>query len=645
MSKYVVFFDICSVPIYLITICTTLFRRMTKGRSNKLYLLIVLLSFASVVWELLENLAYLREPPYSAESILYAKIVDYLYFMTRQSIIVVYIFFEFSMTKTWYRIRKHWKKLLILLPYLVFLGMLATNEFTKFVFDVNAEQGYVRGSQIYVLYISAFFYMIGGFLYLVVQKHTLDTGEWFSLLSIHIMNFVSIVFQYFYPSYLIESFATSLTLLFIVLYVQRPERQVEPGSGLPSYYAFCKELGKIKVTGQNNLIVIVTFRNAAEMSKYLKDTYLEYLQSVYEQIRIAARRERILCEVYLEQPGTFYILLDDEHYNPVQAIPEVRERIRKINTKIREMGAQPDTSIITVNFPNEISDLDELLRFGHNFARFADYSRVFNRAEAVISQRSYQIEAHLDDILNRAVSSGGLAIRYQPMLSVKENAFLSAEAVIDLTDEVYGKIDPELLMSAAEERGLSVLLGSRVMDEVFAFVGSSAMKQQSYRRIFLRLSVLQCMQLDLTDIVWSLRDKYRIDPSQIAFEIKESSYERISDTFNENLKKLSLQGYQIVLDGFGRGYSNMQNLLDMPIQAVKLDQSVVSGAASEGGRAMLKGIIDMIRQIPREVIAQGADTEETAEMLCGMGCDLVQGLYYGTASEEAVSSANTEIIG
>jgi hypothetical protein len=74
----------------------------------------------------------------------------------------------------------------------------------------------------------------------------------------------SVISQYFYPRYIIESFATSLTVLFVVLYVQRPEMQIDMSTGLPGYRAYCEEIGKIRVTGHDTRIVMISLRNAAE---------------------------------------------------------------------------------------------------------------------------------------------------------------------------------------------------------------------------------------------------------------------------------------------------------------------------------------------------------------------------------------------
>ncbi len=633
----VLYFDICAVPIFIIILCTAAFRKMTKGRSNKLFLLLLACAFIADAWELLDRLAYITYP-IGPEGQMWSKICEYFYFISRNGVNAVYIFYVISITKTWYRIKAWWRKLLLFLPYGGILFMLITNEFTGAVFTVSETSGYIRGSNIILVYVFAMCYMVFGTGYLLFHRYTLDRGSWWALMSMYLVNLAVVGVQYLFSFLLLESFATSLTLLFIVLFMQRPERQVDLTTGLPGYRAFCGEMAKIQATGQEVQVVILSITNAEEMASFLKDSFYTYIHATEEQVRLFARRERVAAEIYFEQPGNFYFILEDTSYNPVQAIPEIRDSVRRAGESILKTGARPDARIVTVHFPAEIDTVDELLRFGHNFPRFVDYNKIFTRASAVISDRTYRIEAHMDEILDRAVKSGGLKVRYQPIRDVRTGSFDSAEAVIELSDEVYGDIDADLLISAAEESGLIVRLGESVLEEAFSHASRDELSRAGLSRMYIRMSVNQVMQMDLTDTIWRLREKYRVDPEQIGFGIKESAYENMSSVFDENLRKLSMQGYTIVLDGFGRGYSNLRHLLDMPIKAVRLDRSIVATVSDERGKALFKGTVSMLRSIPLEVMAQGADDEETAQLLCDAGCDIIQGSYY------AVPAAMSELI-
>jgi hypothetical protein len=98
------------------------------------------------------------------------------------------------------------------------------------------------------------------------------------------------------------------------------------------------------------------------------------------------------------------------------------------------------------------------------------------------------------------------------------------------------------------------------------------------------------MQMNITDIIWNLREKYRVDPSHIGFEIRESAYENMSSVFNENLKKLSAQGYSIVLGELGtltpsitsRGAVTIKDFTTDYIQ--RLDANFIPGDALRGLR-------------------------------------------------------------
>ena len=88
-----------------------------------------------------------------------------------------------------------------------------------------------------------------------------------------------------------------------------------------------------------------------------------------------------------------------------------------------------------------------------------------------------------------------------------------------------------------------------------------------------------------------------------------------------------MQGYRIGLDGFGKGYSNIQHIIGLPVESVRLDSGLLDMAKDSKGRAMLEGCIKMLRGIPLEVVLSGVDDEETADMLVEMGCDMIQGEY------------------
>ncbi|MBR4760958.1 MAG: EAL domain-containing protein, partial [Lachnospiraceae bacterium] len=538
----------------------------------------------------------------------------------------LYIYYIFSATGTWYRIRSFWKKLIVALPYLGVLGLLATNEYTGWIFGFTPDAGYARGPLVLIVYALAAIYMIFGVIYLCLHKYALDIGSWIALISMYVFNFTAVAIQYFYNRLLIECYFTAITLLLAVLFIQRPEKQVDMSTGLRGYRAFCEEMGKIAATKQKIQVVIVCIRNARDMSRFMsEEIFYQYIHATEEQFRRFSKADKITLESYFEQPGTFYIIIEDANYNPVQVVSELRGKVKENTENLFGNGVRPDVKVVAVQFPDDIKDVGELLRFGHNFMRFANVDKSFVRCGSIVNQRAYQIEAHIDEVLSRAFENNALKIRYKPVWSVEEGKYVSARAEVFIDDPEYGIIDPEVLENAAGERGLSLVLGSHLIAKVFEFVGSNEMEEKGYEHISVSLSESQCMQMNLLDEIWHLQQQYKISPSRIEFSIKESAYEIVSKIHDDNIRKLSSQGYLFAIDSFGKGYSNMRHILDMPIHAVRLDKELIEAAKTgDSGKALLGGCIKMLLNIHLEVIACGLEDEQTRQMLTYMGCQFLE---------------------
>ncbi len=633
MSGNILCFGIASIPIYVILIIATISRRLTKGRANKLLILMICVAFGAALTDILGNLLTQRLPV-SEVKVALATVIDYFYFLFRDGIIVVYTYYLFSVTRKWYKINAFWKQLLILVPYLVMVVFLITNPKTHAIFNITTENGYERGELIIVLYIVALIYMIFGVAFLIANREMLILSEWISLGMLYVLNAIGVLIQYLVPELQIECYFTSMTLLFVVLFVQKAERQVDIITGLPSFYAFISEMGKINTTGQKVQVIIANINNADELRRYLGDkAYFGYLHSIERIIAAYAKKEKITNEIYFEAPGAFYIICEDLDYNPVQAIPEVRETVRKKSGNIFESGARFDLKVVSIKFPEDIETVYELLHFGHNFSRFA-HNKIYFHAKQIIETRAYQIEDKFDEILNKAIDNQKLKIGYEPIWSVQDEKIEYIEAVTSVEDDIYGEIDRVTLEEASRARGAGIILDEYTIEQVFAYVGAGNLANSGALFVVVHLSSALGMQKNFTERIWNLRSQYQVHPEQICFSIKEFGYDSVGEGLEDNIRKLSLQGYKLALDDYGIGYSNIKHLIEVPFCHVRLDKRMVSEMSSESGRALLSGMIQMLNNISLPAVVQGVDDWDTMEMLRGMGCNLMQGEYFKEKNSE-----------
>ncbi len=242
--------------------------------------------------------------------------------------------------------------------------------------------------------------------------------------------------------------------------------------------------------------------------------------------------------------------------------------------------------------------------------------------------RQYEIGARMDSILNRAIMERGFEMYYQPIYSVKDKSFTSAEALIRLKDDTYGAISPGLFIPAAESMGLILPIGEYVLETVFRFISHNNLKSLGLECIDINLSVAQCLQKGLPARIRQLQEEYQIDPAQVNFEITETTYDDIGNLAERNIQELVEMGYRFSLDDYGTGYSNMRRVSRLPLSIIKIDKSLVNDIRSESGWRIIKNVIRMMKDVDKKLVAEGVETEEDFLRLSELECDYIQGFYF-----------------
>ena len=115
----------------------------------------------------------------------------------------------------------------------------------------------------------------------------------------------------------------------------------------------------------------------------------------------------------------------------------------------------------------------------------------------------------------------------------------------------------------------------------------------------------------------------------LLLEITESAYTDDSEQIIETVNKLRGCGFRIEMDDFGSGYSSLNMLTSLPIDALKLDMKFIRGICESEKNERLVGImIEIARLLEVPVIAEGVETKEQMELLKKLGCDIIQGYYF-----------------
>ena len=623
-----IFFDICSIPLFVMILWVCVSRKMTKGSQNQMFITLTAVSLVCALADLFMELIVCQTPLNNLQ-IIAASALSYTYKLLRNSSIAIFFLLILSLTRTTTLIEKRWEKIVFSLPFCVAVLVLVQNLFTHNVFSVTALEGYRRGPLLMIHYAIAGIYAVAGTVYCVYCRRYLAMKKWISLLSLYIFAFAAIVVQYFRPDLLVEMFFTAIGEMMIMLMVMRPEERMDSDVGMQSWEAYRNDLHNILLSGEHVQIIVIRMLNCREIRTYLGDhNYNACLTEIARQIRAIPWKHPNRVWPYFERPGTIYLIGDAGETDVAEfsskLLNETGNRIRAF----ADMGVRFEPRICVIRCPEDLTKMEDVINLGHKFNTIDRRNQIIFRAEEIVHSRNFAVETHMDEILNRAIRDKRLEMHYQPIYDVKSGAFHSAEALARINDAVYGEIMPGSFIPAAETLGMIVPLGNLVLDSVFRFVSEHDLKQLGVSYIELNLSVAQCMQSDLPEQIGALQEKYGVDPKQISLEITETTFNNISEVMLQNVDRLIEMGYSFALDDYGIGYSSIQRVNHLPLDIIKIDKSMLDEISSASGRSILQHTVQMMQSINKKLVVEGAETKEAVDALEEMHCDYIQGFYF-----------------
>ena len=624
----IIFFDICSIPLFLLILIICYSRKMNKGNANQLFIVVVLLSLVSAIADLgMEITSGLV--PLGRAGLAICTVSSYVYLALRNASNAVLMLFLLALTRTTSLIRKKWVKVLFCLPYAVVLLLLAANPFTHSSFTVTAEAGYARGPLMMVFYVMALLYGVCGLAYCIYCRRYLAANKWSALMSIYVLAYIAVGIQFFRPELMLEMFCTAIGTLVILFSVMRPEERMDSEVGMLSWASYQSDLRNILLAGEKAKIVVIRMLNCREIRSYLGDhKYNAYLTEIAKEIRELDWQRHSRVDVYFERPGTIYLIVDASEMGTGDMVGQLGQETGERIKQYADMGVRFEPRICLIRVPEDLDRVEDIISLGHIFQKIDKRDQLTYRADEIVHSRTFAVETHMEEILMRAIREDALEMYYQPIYDVRSGSFHSAEALARINDPEFGLISPSAFIPAAETMGLIVPLGNKIMEQVFRFVSEHDLKAMGLAYVEMNLSVAQCMQTSLPETVAALQKKYGVDPREINLEITETTFENISEVMLENVNELISMGYSFALDDYGIGYSSIQRVNHLPLQLIKINKSMLDEIDSKNGRMILEHTVRMMQSIDKLLVAEGAETRDEVDALEAMDCDYIQGFYF-----------------
>ena len=238
-------------------------------------------------------------------------------------------------------------------------------------------------------------------------------------------------------------------------------------------------------------------------------------------------------------------------------------------------------------------------------------------------------EKALADSMESALKAHQFEVYYQPKVNLRSNRICGAEALVRWNHPNLGLLSPGKFMPLFERNGFISQLDQYVWEEVAVSIHDWELRGLPLVPISVNVSRADIYNMDLENILESIRTRYQLDPALFHLEITETAYTENHQQLCDVVTKLRDQGFTVEMDDFGSGYSSLNMLNDLPIDILKLDLKFLHEGQERGKRrSILSFVVSLARWLNLQVIAEGVESAEQVERLKNVGCNIGQGYHF-----------------
>jgi len=222
-----------------------------------------------------------------------------------------------------------------------------------------------------------------------------------------------------------------------------------------------------------------------------------------------------------------------------------------------------------------------------------------------------------------------LFLVYMPLVKASTNTIEGFEVLVRWISPKLGFVGPDEFIPIAETSGLFTKIDSWVTEEACKLYQPLKKRLGRDYKLSINLSSAQLNMNIIGDHLNYLIETYQLNPKYIQLEMTETLNVEYTDQASTLLNTLCEQGFQIAIDDFGTGYTALLQLIEYPAHMIKFDKVFVDKAMHPDNRSMLEPLISLCHSQNLQVTVEGVETKEMADYLKGIGCDYLQGFYYG----------------
>ncbi len=486
---------------------------------------------------------------------------------------------------------------------------------------------YTAGPAVMVTYFFTGMFILVNIIFTLAKRKQANHRRSQVILSWLALWLAAAVVQFFNNELLLVGYAGALGVLVIFFRLENPEYLTDAVTGL---------------FNQDGLLL------------YARKLYNEQkpfsLMSIWWNLGISqadegAREQAVMAAFARRLPKLddtrVFKMADDEVWMIFEDMEHVEDTVDKVRSFVeygrRELGGMAQAAFTYMPDAAMVGDYQEMVHL-MQYARWksSDHSASnFKEVDADFVEQMRK-EKSMEQMLDEAMKEDRIEVFYQPIFSTKAKKFVSAEALVRMRDRDGNLVPPGAFISVAEANGKILQLGEIVFEKVCRFFTKEQLEQYGLHYIEVNLSVVQCGYPGLADDYIGIMEKYQINPKYINLEITESASMAAKKTLLENMRRLMEYGVYFSLDDFGTGQSNLNYIVDMPVNIVKFDREMSQAFfQDEKAKYVMNAAMQMIHGMKLKIVSEGIETEDQYLAMEELSIDYIQGYYFSKPLPEA----------
>src|SRR3984885_12656611 len=338
------------------------------------------------------------------------------------------------------------------------------------------------------------------------------------------------------------------------------------------------------------------------------------------------------------RPGDLVARLGGDEFAVL--LPAVKEvgAAREVATRLRSALSEPirlegmsfdiEASVGIALYPDDATGFELLMQHADVAMYLAKERRSGVERYVADSDRNSPARLALLGDLRRGMDAGELELHYQPKVVLETGRTAGMEALVRWQHPVRGLMAPEEFIPLAEQsylmRDLTFQVVDRALAQAAAWWGDGLPVQVS-----LNVTARDLLDASLAETIGRGLGRYDLPPAALLLEINERVLTSEPAYAATAVEALAALGVALSLDDFGTGYSSLVRLKRLPVSEVKIDSSFISRLLhSADDEVIVQSIVDLVRALDIDSVAEGVESAEVATALRVMGCRAAQGWHF-----------------